>query len=67
MNVHGVVDSDHLAMLKTILDEHCQSCGINADSPDREDIACRLLALFMSGLTEVEDLKLALTDRRESA
>ncbi|MFD1986813.1 hypothetical protein ACFSOZ_30740 [Mesorhizobium newzealandense] len=67
MHNNGVVDSDQLAMLKTILDEHCQSSGIEADSLDREGIASRLLALFMSGVTGIEDLKQALSDHRFSA
>ncbi|WP_095087811.1 hypothetical protein [Mesorhizobium sophorae] len=67
MHVNGVVEPDQLAMLTTILEEHCQSCGIPADSLDRENLAARIVTLFMSGMTGLDDLKRALSGQSDNA
>ncbi|MFD1982593.1 hypothetical protein ACFSOZ_07860 [Mesorhizobium newzealandense] len=64
MDGHGVVEPDQLAMLTTILEEHCQSHGIPADSLDRENLATRIMTLFTSGITRIDDLKQALSGNR---
>ena len=67
MDINGVVEPDQLAMLATVLEEHCQSCGIPADSPDRENLAIRIMTLFMSGMTGLEDLERALSGQSDNA
>ncbi|MER9171224.1 hypothetical protein NKI12_28640 [Mesorhizobium australicum] len=64
MDSHGgVVEPGELAMLAKILEEHCQSHGIAEDSRDREDLANRIMSLFTSGMTGIDDLKQALSGR----
>ncbi|MDX8526619.1 hypothetical protein RFM68_19135 [Mesorhizobium sp. MSK_1335] len=67
MSVQGAIDPDELAMLTGILEEHCQSRGIAADSIDRDNLAVRLITLFASGITDIDDLKRALTRTRDPA
>jgi len=55
---------EQLTILRRVLDEHCYSANIPADSPLREDLATRILYLFSCGITDPEALKAELTEDR---
>ncbi|QKC96785.1 hypothetical protein EB231_20405 [Mesorhizobium sp. NZP2298] len=65
MPFQNTADPDQLSILTRALDEHCQTTGIPLDSPERENLASRVMALFSTGKTTLDELKSALssTDR----
>ncbi|MEZ0327903.1 MAG: hypothetical protein ACAH95_18565 [Fimbriimonas sp.] len=44
------------------LEEHCAENGIGPEHDDRELIALRLIGLYISGITTVDELKRMLRD-----
>lgn len=61
MPFSGVVDAEQLAMLTKALNEHCIERGVQSEQ-ERENIAYRVMALFVAGATSAEALKAALAD-----
>ena len=64
MPFRGVFDPDELAVLSQTLEEHCAENGIGPEHDDRELIALRLIGLYTSGITTVDELKLILRKDR---
>ncbi|MER9410317.1 hypothetical protein [Mesorhizobium sp. M0589] len=60
MPFRHIADPDQLTILTKALDEHCQSLGIPSDSPERENLASRVISLFSRGTTTLDELKEAL-------
>ncbi len=54
---------EQLALLRTVLNEHCIEFGIDANhSTMRDTIASRILSLFENGVNGLEELKLKLKE-----
>ncbi len=50
-----IFQPSQVKILRKALDEHCQARGITRND-DREEVAARLIQLYDSGVTAVEDL-----------
>jgi len=59
MPFQNTANPDQLSILTRALDEHCQTVGLPPDSPERENLASRVFALFSTGKTTLEELKQA--------
>ncbi|AZO47766.1 MAG: hypothetical protein EOS58_26810 [Mesorhizobium sp.] len=57
------VKSDDLDMLIQALTDHCHDFGISADA-ERDDVARLMVVLFVSGIDDAADMKLALAASR---
>ena len=61
----GIAEPEQLETLFAALDEHCNEFGIDkTDAAVREDIAIRIILLFMSGINSLPELKRALRSDR---
>jgi hypothetical protein len=60
MPFQGTADSDQLATMTRALEDHCLRSGIPSGSPEHQDLASRVMFLFSSGITDLEELKKAL-------
>jgi hypothetical protein len=60
----GITKREHVAMLMSVLNAHCQAHGIARECPERLDVARRLAKSFEEGARTPEMLRmvLALTD-----
>ena len=52
---NGIIDSDELALLRSVLDEHCSDRAVT-DPKVRENLAARLLSVFTSGTRDRDAL-----------
>ena len=55
----GIADSEQLKLLTAVLDEYCTASGI-LDQPSRKEAATRVMSLFMQGVQNAEQLRIAL-------
>ena len=53
-------DPDQLKMLQKALQDHCQSKGIEENTPEYEAAAVLVIALFKAGVTSAEELSSSL-------
>jgi hypothetical protein len=61
-----VIKPRKLAMLTTVLDQHCDSHNYCKDGVEREEAASFLLLLFSNGVQSAERLKTALEVRKRA-
>ena len=70
MGREGIADPQQLSILCKVLDGYCQRYGIGENSPERENIASKLLALYDLGIVTEDGLADALdgglVDRRQA-
>lgn len=59
----GVASDKQLAMMKRVLDAHCEAHGV-VDTEARDDIAAKLIVLFNNGARTEQALADALTLER---
>ncbi len=52
MPFRSEANPEQVAMMTRVLDAHCATYGIGADSPLRESVASRILYLFGAGVTD---------------
>lgn len=58
------VTPEHIAMLKTVLDEHSKRHGIEWGTPEHDAAARHLYALFETGIDNADALLEAMRTRR---
>ena len=63
MSFRGIADSDQITILRQALDDYCAGRSVS-DEMERENIATRIVGLFHSGMTTLEDLVAALENSR---
>jgi hypothetical protein len=64
MPFRGAASPEQLAVLTSVLDDHCRKIGLTEDHPEREALAHRVMALFNNGVLDLDDLKQALAAGR---
>ena len=64
MRLTGIVDAEQLRLLNEAFDMYCEQNRIERGSPEREEIARFVMALFTNGACTLEELKAALEKRR---
>lgn len=52
MPFRSEANPEHLALMKRVLDKHCETHAIAVDSPAHEAVARRILYLFGTGVTD---------------
>jgi hypothetical protein len=60
MRHEGIANPEQLSILGKVLDVYCQRAGIVADSPERRDIAARILLFYDLGFDTEDGLADAL-------
>lgn len=60
MPFSGIVEPEQLTILTVAVEHQCLQAGIDPASPEREEIARLVMALFTNGAATIEELKLAL-------
>ncbi|MEQ1941259.1 hypothetical protein ABMA32_02420 [Mesorhizobium sp. VNQ89] len=63
MKHNGIADPDQLVMLAKVLEIYCTQAGILANSPEREQIAATIIALYERGISDEEQLIASLPAR----
>ena len=63
MGQAGIADPEQLSVLCKVLDGYCRRAGLVSNSPEREDIAHRILALYDLGIVTEDGLADALDGR----
>lgn len=66
MHASGAANPVELAMMRRALDDHCLEFGIEGESLVRESLASRILFLFASGISTLDELKNALRQDRSA-
>jgi hypothetical protein len=59
----SVPDPEQVAILSNVLDDMCSGAGIEADSPERQELAELIINLFWDGNSTAEELRQAIAKR----
>ena len=53
----GTVEPEQLAILISVVDQHCMRVGIDQAGPERQAVAQLVMVLFRNGAATIEELK----------
>ena len=62
----GVANPQQLTLMCKVLDGYCRRSGVDSNSPERENIATRILGFYDLGIVTEDDLIDALDGHLES-
>jgi len=66
MAVDGVVHREDLRLLTEALERYCQTAQIVPDTPEYQDAGDRIVALFQSGVSTVDEILTRLDGERRT-